>query len=553
MYCDDQVRQRKEIMSGIEDRIYITGHRNPDMDSVCAAYGYANLKNALSKEKNYVAIRCGHLSDSLKRQFATLGIEPPPYMRDVYPKVSDVMRKAEFSVEADAPIFSLMKTFSDSNPSVIPVTKDGKFHALLSVDNITSWFLKENSTDLPVYSFSLKNVEAVLPGRFIKRGRERFGAYILAGAADIDEFRARVPENCPAVVVMGKRMEHIRHVLKMQIPLLVVTTTDFLDEADISEFKGSVFLTNLGTAEAIRRLRMATEVKELLGPQGQSLQANVLFDDAKTLLAESNLRGLSVFDGNQWVGYVTRRCFLQKPSYKVILVDHNEMGQSIKGIETASVREIIDHHRLDAVKTTLPIFIDAEPLGSTCTIISKLFERHSIAPDPVTAKVLLAGIVSDTLILKSPTTTDTDRAAAEKLCMIAGENSVKEFGQRMFNQSESLSVRDPKTVIKSDFKVYVENAIKIGIGQCETPSVEDALQVCDKYLEVLDEVRTDASLDWAMLMITDVLREHSILLSTVHSAERKLPYTKIKDCVYDMPGILSRKKQLLPEIVNVVD
>lgn len=536
----------------INDTIYITGHRNPDMDSICAAYGYAKLKNAISKDKNYMAVRCGHLSDSLKKQFAVVGTEPIPYMRDVYPKVSDVMRKSEFTVEASSPIFSLMKMFGESHPSVIPVTKNGEFFALLSVDDITKWFLKENSTDFPVYSFTLTNVDAVLPGRFVKRGREEFGAYILAGAAPLETFKRYVPELCPAVVVTGNRRDVIEHAVKMQVPLIVVTS-DFMDDVDLSEFTGSVYLAAVGTAEAIRRLRMATAVEEIIGQQGQSLQSNVLFDDAKDLLSESKLRGLSVFEGDQWVGYVTRRCFLHKPSYKVILVDHNEMGQSIKGVETASVKEIVDHHRLDAVKTTLPIFIDAEPLGSTCTIVSKLFERHSIAPDPLTAKVLLAGIISDTLILRSPTTTDIDRAAAEKLARLAGESSVQKFGERMFNQSESLSVRDPKAVVKSDFKMYEQHAVKIGIGQCETPSVEDALQVTDKYLETLDAVRTDAGLDWALLMVTDVLHEHSILLSTVHSAERKLPYSIIKPHVYDMPGILSRKKQLLPEIVNLVD
>ncbi|MCR4676258.1 MAG: putative manganese-dependent inorganic diphosphatase [Sphaerochaetaceae bacterium] len=535
------------------EKIFITGHRNPDMDSVCAAYGYAVLKNTVTKEKNYVAIRCGHLSDSLRKQFSTLGIEPPPYMRDVYPKVSDVMRTSEFTVDAEEPIYSLMRTFREDRPSVIPVTKNGEFYSLLSVDDITAWFLKDNSSDLPVYTFSLKNVDEVLPGHFIMKGRDNFGAYILAGAAGIEDFKNLIPMNCPAVVVMGKRKEHIEHAIKMQIPLLVVTTADYIEGIDFTGYTGSVYVTGIGTAEAIRRLRMATSVSELISEQGTGLQSNVLFDDARDLLSESKLRGLSVFEGEKWVGYVTRRCFLQKPSYKVILVDHNEMGQSIKGIETASVREIIDHHRLDAVKTTLPIFIDAEPLGSTCTIVTKLFERHGIAPDPVTAKVLLAGIISDTLILKSPTTTEIDRGAAEKLARIAGEPSVRQFGEKMFNQSESLSVRDPKKVVTSDFKTYNENGIKIGIGQCETPSVEDALLVTDKYLEMLDTVRTDSGLDWGMLMITDVLREHSILLSTVHSAERKLPYKLIKDNVYDMPGILSRKKQLLPEIVHVFE
>jgi len=313
-----------------------------------------------------------------------------------------------------------------------------------------------------------------------------------------------------------------------------------------------VYVTALGTAEAIRRLRMTSSVRSIMGKQGQRLQVTDLFDDAKDMLASSSLRGLPVFDGEQFVGFVTRRCFLHKPQYNVILVDHNEANQSIHGIEEANIVEIIDHHRIDAPKTDTPILLDVEPLGSTCTIVHQQYLRNGMIPDYLTAKVLLTGIVCDTLILKSPTTTAVDIASANQLASMCGINDLMEFGKELFSHSESLAVRDPMTVIKSDFKTYNESGVSIGVGQCEVPFFGDLEEYREKYLKSLAELAKSKALAWAMLMVTDVMKGDSILFSSPSKYEKKLTYSVISEHVYDMPDVLSRKKQLLPEILNAV-
>lgn len=534
--------------------VYITGHRNPDLDSICSAYGYAALKNKIDPNSHYIAVRCGHMSESVKKQVALLGINPPPYMRDVYAKVGDVMHKGFESVDEDEPIYNLMKTFSGSQPSASPVFSKGEFKGLLSVDDITAWFLKDNSKDIPVYSFLRDNIGKVIPGRYVTKGEEAFSATLLAGAAAYEEFSRIVRENTQSIIVMGYRKRYIEHALKMNVPAIIITTTVDTGDLDFSSYKGTVYVTQLGTAEVLRRLRMTPSVGTILGKQGAPLQVTDLFEEAKEQQADSKLRGLPVFDAeNKFVGFVTRRCFLKKPSYDVILVDHNEVGQSIRGIQEASVVEIIDHHRLDALKTDLPIFIDAEPLGSTCTIVYQQYLRHNIVPDELTAKTLLTGIISDTIILKSPTTTAIDKAAAGALAAICGEYDIHAFGERLFSVTETLASSDPKAAIASDFKVYSEKGITVGIGQCETTTLKDVGDYAEKYLLALEEHRKSSNLDWAMLMITDVLREQSVLLVTDYKLNKKLPYSKLQSLVYDMPGIVSRKKQLLPEVVHTMD
>ncbi len=536
------------------NQIYITGHRNPDIDSICSAYAYSKLKGILDPSREYVPVRCGHLSESVKRQLSSIGFTPQAYMRDVHPKVSDVMLKPEVVVDADSPIYNLVNVYKMNQPSVVPVTKDGSFYGLLSVDDITTWFLKDNSVAIPVYSLPTRNIASIIPGKVICKGeQEVLNASLLVGAAAFEDFKTFIQPNTRSIVVMGHRKEHIEYAMEMGVPGIVITTSDKVGDIDFSSYKGFVYLTNLGTAEALRRLRMAACVKNIMGKQGAAIQVSDLFDDAKDMLASSSLRGLPVFDGDKWVGFVTRRCFLRKPKYDVILVDHNEASQSIHGIDEANIVEVIDHHRVDAPKTDSPILFDVEPLGSTCTIVHQQYLRNGLIPDSLTAKVLLTGIVCDTLILKSPTTTAVDVASANQLASMCGIADIEEFGSNLFSHSESLSSREPLVVINSDFKTYTENGVRIGVGQCEVPFLRDLDDYKDSYLKALDEVAKANGLNWAMLMVTDVLRGNSVLLSSPCKQEKKLSYQTLSEHVYSMNGVLSRKKQLLPEILHAVN
>ena len=256
-------------------------------------------------------------------------------------------------------------------------------------------------------------------------------------------------------------------------------------------------------------------------------------------------------ENGEFKGFVTRRCFLERPVNKVIMVDHNEPAQSIEGIETADVVEIIDHHRLDSLSTTMPIFIAAEPLGSVNTIIYQQYMRHGIMPDPYAARTMLTGIIADTLILRSPTTTMQDMQAVEMLARLAKVPSVQEFGEKLFSISDNLATQDPDEMILSDFKKYENAGTKMGIGQCEVTTLSDIDVYAQAYIDALQKIADSQGLDWTLLMVTDVLRENSVLLASNNKANRDLPYQKLAEQTYDMPGVMSRKKQLLPVLLSV--
>ena len=533
-------------------KVYITGHRNPDLDSLCAASAYANLKNLTDSENEYIAVHCSPVSDQVREQMEVMGIEVPPYKKDVFPKVRDVMLEPQMHIQAGAPIFALVNAYNEDNPSVVPIYDGKEFKGLLSVDDITGWFLHDNKEEIPTYIFTIDNILRVIPGELVRRGKsETLEGSLLVGAGTYEAFGDMLDEIRSCIVVIGPRKEHIELAVKKQVPAIIIAATDKAPDVDFSGYEGAVFLTGLGTAETLRRIRLAESIETMMESATETIDIDDLFVEGRKIFMNSHIRGLAVMENGEFKGFVTRRCFLERPVNKVIMVDHNEPAQSIEGIETADVVEIVDHHRLDSLSTTMPIFIAAEPLGSVNTIIYQLYMRHGIMPDQYSARTMLTGIIADTLILRSPTTTMQDMQAVEMLARLAKVPSVQEFGEKLFSISDNLATQDPDEMILSDFKKYENGGTKMGIGQCEVTTLSDINEYAQAYIDALQKIADSQGLDWTLLMVTDVLRENSVLLASNNKANRDLPYQKIAKQIYDMPGVMSRKKQLLPTLLSV--
>ena len=537
----------------------VTGHRNPDMDTVCSAYCYARFKSIVDPDETYVPVRCGALNPQTKYAFARAEISPPAMLSDVYPRASDVTRTDIATLEENEPVYSAIRKLDEHTLSVVPITgENGEFRGMVSVHEISQFFISETVGERPEYLFRPANFEKVLPGRFLRRGeREEFTTSSMVGAMPYDTGIRRMRSILPKkpVFVVGLREDLVRHALDEDFPALILTGIED-DEAipfDFSRYSGWVYLSRRDTAETIRLLRLSTPVKYIMNANPVRLQANDLYEYARDTLVKSYYRGLPVFDAERFSGMVTRRCFIERPARKLILVDHNELSQSIPGAEGADIREIIDHHRLAPEKTRGPIYVYAKPVGSTCTLVYQHFRTADVPVPPEIAILLLAGILADTVNRKSPTTTEEDILAARELSGLAGL-SADSFAEEIFSRTRDLVSSDHRDVISADFKTYSEYDTAFGIGQVEVGTFENLPGVKPSLLSALEDIRGKQRLDWAMLLVTNVLKETSVLLVTEYpEKERGLVYRKIGDNLYDLPGILSRKKQLLPEILRVLE
>lgn len=540
--------------------VYVTGHRNPDMDSICSAYAYAYLKNLIDQNNQYVPVRLGSANKNVKALFSRLGIELPTVLKDVKPRVREVIKTPRFTVRETDPLYSVIDIFTKHRPTVLPVFDDNDNYVnLLTSDDINAFFLRENNGSRLVYSITEENIEKVIPGKFIKKAGKTVDAPVMVGAMEFDQFEKRLTAiSQKPVLVTGLRDRVIRRALKEGIPGLVITGLSDPEDLfgfNFADFNGFIYLSELDTAATIRYLRLSNTVKTILNSDraSQSIQADMLFDDAKDLLINSDERGYSVFDGDKWIGFVTRRCFLNKPKQKLILVDHNEIDQSVLGIEDAEIVEIIDHHRLAPPRMRNPIYICSEPLGSTCTIVYEQFKKYGLKPDPKRAEVLLSGLFADTVMLKSPTATSYDRHVAEKLAQRAGVEDMHKFAQDLFSSASSLAEQDPMKVVEADLKKYFEAGCRFAIGQVEVTNLVEIDSLKEKYIAAVEKERVISNLDWCMLLVTDVINDESVLITTGHDKESRFYWEKKSDNYYSLPGILSRKKQLLPEVLRILE
>jgi manganese-dependent inorganic pyrophosphatase len=537
--------------------IYVTGHINPDMDCTVASYAYAYLKNQIDRDNRYVPIRCGALNDQTRAAFSRAGVDAPTLYKHLIPTVADVTRRDYTSLPSNAPILDALQLLYTRNISFIPVMNFDGFAGTVSINEVSEYLVRQSGTGRPDYHFSIPNVPQVLPGEFVHRGgQDEIDAPIMTGAMPFDIYLKRMQglQRKP-VLVVGNRRKILSHAVENQLPAIIITGLESAEEldTDFSDYRGSVYLSRTDSAESIRLLRLSVPVSTIANTSQPRIQSSESFDEAKQRLMASEYRGLPVFEGDEFLGIVTRRRFIDKPVKELIMVDHNEIHQSVPGAREARIVEIIDHHRFGAEKTNTPIYIASKPVGSSSTIVYQHFRMHFEDVPRHIAILLQSGIISDTVNLKSPTTTAEDKKALKELELLSGLAS-DEYAVEMFSQLKALKERDPRDIVLADFKTYHQFSRDVGIGQVEVISLEEASHLSEAFAEALDAVALERNLDWTLLLITDVIKQHSLLISSGYErAMKTLIYDSKGPRLFDLPKILSRKKQVLPEVLRVLE
>lgn len=543
-----------------KEKVFISGHKNPDSDSICSAYCYAHLKNQIDKEKIYVPVAPGNLNNQTKFIFQKFKIEPPAFQKDIYPRVKDVMTRNVVSVHEDEPLLQVMKNIHDLNINLTPVkTDNNNYVGAVTMYELTDFFMQGGISNRPLYSLYVRNISKTLEGVMLQNGeQDQIEVHLTMAAMPLERFKTVLGKLQleKTMLIVGNRNDIVQYALERPLAGIVFTGIEDTKELtyNFSSFKGFVFVSALDTAETIRRITFSSSVKSFMNKDLQGIDENEYLETVKKRMVEQHLRELPVLNTEkQLCGIITRTDLIKKNNPNLILMDHNELAQAIDGAESANILEIIDHHRLGTIKTKTPIHFYAKPIGSTCSLVYELYKVHNVELTKEIASILLSGILSDTVILKSPTTTEADRKIVKELAKIS-QLDIHAYGLEIFSSTESLKNREPLSIVQTDFKTYDEFGKKVGVGQVEVATLAELNDVKSVLFETLQELKTKMSLAWAMLLITDIIEEKSILLTTeLLAAEQLLAYKEIAQHEFSLPNVISRKKQLLPEILRVLE
>jgi len=544
------------------ERIYVIGHRNPDTDSICSAMAYARLRQRQGMSGVEPA-RAGHLNRQTEFILEQLSLPLPRLLNDVYPRVADVIGDHVVTIGADAPLSRAMELFHLHGIRQLPVVDgDGAPLGLLVLKRVTECFLvPRREADIRRVLTSPAVLKACLQARdltsFNPSRVEELNLYVGAMATDTLHQKIHGRDPRKMILVTGDRESVQREAVEVGVRILVVTGGCPVPEEIVERARQrqvTVLSTGFDTATGTWLSRLATPVGELVDDQFLSVELGDKVEDLRLKLVHSDQPGALVLDGDGRVrGIATKSNLLAPSPLKLILVDHNELSQAVPGADKVEILEVIDHHRLGNFHTDQPIRFVNQPLGSTCTVVATLYRQAGIDPEPAFAGLMLAGLLTDTVIFKSPTTTDLDRELADWLGSLAGFDPV-EFGQRIFQAGSSLAgFSSRRELVLSDFKEFSAGDQRFGIGQVEVVNFAEFYDLKDEIEQALTEIRRQRDLGTIGLLVSDIVRGTSLLLAL---GDPQLPYVigypRLEENLYELKNVLSRKKQLVPHLLKVL-
>ncbi len=531
------------------DPIYVTGHRNPDTDSIVAAIAYTSLRNALG-DREYTAACLGRVSDETQLVLNRFGFEPPMLITNVYTQVQDLEFDEPPILSGAVTVDTAWKVFQERKElRGIPIANDdGTLFGMLSREDIASYNMELNNScvldEVPLF-----NLLSVLEGKVINDAGEYIdtvsGEVVLA----IPESRGTsMFSNNDCVVICGNQPDMIRQALEHNVNCLILCRTEIEPELLNIETKTCIIHTPCDAYKATRLIFQSTPIGRICRTKGLvCFRLDDRLDDVKEAVWKYRELCYPILDKNdKIVGILTRYHLLRPKRKRVVLVDHNEISQSVPGLEEAEILEIIDHHRLADIQTSNPIFVRNEPVGSTNTIIASMFQDRGLIPSENLAGMMAAAILSDTVMFKSPTCTVRDIRTAERMARIANV-SLDELGEKMF--SASIEGKTAKELLYTDYKEFHIAGHKLTVSQITCLDSASMLSMKTELLEQMKDIseKRDASL--VILMLTDVLLEGSYLLyvgddDIISQAFSITP----KDNEVFLPKVMSRKKQVIPSL-----
>ena len=527
------------------DPIYVTGHRNPDTDSIVAAIAYAALRNACG-DREYEAACLGTVSDETQTVLDRFGFQPPKRIYNVYNQVRDLAFDTPPVLGTAVTVGRAWEVLQHGNAAIPVANEDGTLYGMLSRENVANYHMSL-ITSATLQEVPLFNVLSVLEGKILNEAGEQTDT--VAGEVTIALPQSREDllfreEN--AIVFCGQQPDMIRRALEKNVNCLVLCQAELDPELRSFPTKTCVISTPYDAYRAARLIFQSTPIGRICRTRDITcFHLDDRVDYVREMVLKHRESGYPILDENgQIVGVLIRYHLLRPRRKRVVLVDHNESSQSVPGLEEAEILEIIDHHRLADIQTTNPIYVRNEPVGSTNTIIAGMFQERGLMPSPKMAGMMAAAIIADTVMFKSPTCTPRDIRTAERMARIANE-SLEELGTAIF--SGAVSHKTAEEMLRADYKEFQIAGHSLAIAQITCMDSPGLLQRKEEFLPLMRALAKEKHFSMVILMLTDVLLEGSQLLyvgddDTIRQAFDVPP----RDNTVFLPGVMSRKKQVVP-------
>ncbi len=542
----------------MDNPVYVFGHRNPDTDSICSAICYTRLKTLLTG-KEHIAKRAGHLNEETQYVLSKNEVSIPEYIKDVRPQVRDVDIHIIEGVSEDISMKAAYHYMKENNTVTLPILSNGELEGLITLGDISkSYFDVYDSNILSVAHTSMQNIVDTLDatvitgdiGQIVDKGK------VVIATANPDMMEQYIEEG--DIIILGNRYDAQLCAVEMNARCIVICEGVNVSKTIIKvaqENNCMIITTEYDTYTVARLINQSLPIRFYMTPKEKMIKFKITdyIEDIEDTMAKRRFRDFPILDENgKYIGMISRRNLLKHGKKKLILVDHNEKSQAVFGVETAEILEIIDHHRLGSIQTMTPVFFRNQPLGCTSTIIGLMYEENGLIPEKTIAALLCSAIISDTLILKSPTCTQVDIDICKKMAQIANID-IESYGREMFKAGSNLVGRTSEELFARDFKKFSVNDIVIGVGQVNCMTKEETDMVRQPMIDYLSGDLSKMGLDMAFFMITNVLTESSEVVCFGNNSTQIITnsFSTVSDGnVVSLKGVVSRKKQLLPAIME---
>ena len=540
-------------------KVVVIGHRNPDTDSICSAIAYAELKNKTS-DLVCEPRRAGKMNQETEFVLKKFGVKPPRMCTDVNPKIRDVDYREMPGIPGSTSLRKAWEIMRDKQIDTLPVTSpDNELEGVITVKDIATANMDVFDTGILAKSqTTYRNILETLGGTMVV-GREDdvcTTGHIRIGTATPEMLESTVEKG--DIVILTNRYESQLCAIEKEASLLIICNGSKVGRTiqRIAEEMGvAIMSAPVDTYAAGKLISQCAPISYYM-TRSDIMKFTLVTPvaDVTRVMAKVRHRYFPILDEDgKYCGMVSRRNIINLQKRRIILVDHNEATQAVEGFDQAEILEIIDHHRIGSLETSGPVYFRNQPVGCTATIITQMYDENDMEIPPQIAGLLLAAILSDTLVFRSPTCTPLDEALAKRLAKIAGVD-IDEFASEMFEAGEKLDGKTAEEVFLQDFKVFMCGDIRFGVAQGSYMTRKNLLAAEALLQPYLEEARNKQNVEDIYMLLTDVPKEESVVISDGRYASEVLSdgfeTQPAEDGSFTLPGVVSRKKQFIPALMT---